>query len=64
MDRNRISVLGFFYLKENKMKSKEYIDTRKSVEFIVKGGKKAWNKYLERLKKAKEKGCISCDNCK
>jgi len=47
-----------------KMKNKEYKDTRESMKFIIKGSKKMWDKYLERLKKAKEKGCTTCGCCK
>ena len=46
------------------MKNKEYKEARDSVRFVMKGSKKMWDKYLERLRKAKEKGCTSCGNCK
>ncbi|GAF77165.1 unnamed protein product [marine sediment metagenome] len=46
------------------MENREYKNTKKSVKFVMKGSKKMWDKYLERLKKAKEKGCVSCSNCK
>ena len=46
------------------MKSKEYKETRDSVRFVIEGSKKMWDKYLERLRKAKEKGCTSCGCCK
>lgn len=63
MDQQEIRI-GVFLLGEIKMENKEYKDTRKSVKFVMKGSKKMWDKYLERLKKAKEKGCVSCSNCK
>ena len=46
------------------MKSKEYKETRDSVRFVIEGSKKMWENYLERLRKAKEKGCTSCGCCK
>jgi len=63
MDRQEIRI-GVFLLGEIKMKNKEYEETRKSVQFVMKGSKKMWDKYLERLRKAKEKGCTTCGCCK
>ncbi len=44
------------------MEKKETIKDQKVIE--IKGGPKFWQKYLEKLQKAKEKGCVSCDCCK
>jgi hypothetical protein len=35
-------------------------DEKSSETYIIKGTKKEWLKYLEKIKKAKEKGCASC----
>ena len=63
MDRKEIRI-GVFLCIGGVMSNKEYKDTRKSVEFVIKGSKKMWEKYLERLRKAKEKGCTTCGCCK
>lgn len=45
----------------NKMDKKENKD-EKVIE--IKGGPKFWQKYLEKLRKAKEEGCTTCGCCK
>ena len=41
-----IICIGVFLFIGDKMKSKEYEETRKSVEFVIKGSKKMWDKYF------------------